>query len=125
MSLIGRPRPSTGPGGGAGGDLPPKLAVDPSARGSGHSVHALRPGGEVAAPDERSVFRPKRAQEFEELKVRIHRELLEKLDLVALASLSREQGESQIRIAIARLLEQQSTPLSRISPRETSTVVPG
>jgi pilus assembly protein CpaF len=67
-----------------------------------------------AGREQRSVFRPKRTQEFEELKVRTHRELLEKLDLVALASLSREHAETQIRVAIARLLEQQSTPLSRI-----------
>jgi pilus assembly protein CpaF len=76
----------------------------------GQAAQAPRPG----ARDERSVFRPKRTQEFEELKIKTHRELLEKLDLVALASLSREQAESQIRVAIARLLEQQSTPLSRI-----------
>ena len=66
------------------------------------------------AAKESSVLRPKSNHEFEELKVRIHRDLLDKLDLVALASLSREQGESQIRIAIARLLEQQSTPLSKV-----------
>jgi pilus assembly protein CpaF len=60
------------------------------------------------------VFRPKSTHEFEELKIRIHRDLLDKLDLVALASLSREQGESQIRIAIGRLLEQTSTPLSKV-----------
>jgi pilus assembly protein CpaF len=69
----------------------------------------------VRSRDERAaVLRPKGTQEFEELKLRIHRELLEKLDLVALASLSREQGESQIRVAIGRLLEIQSTPLSRV-----------
>ena len=57
----------------------------------------------------RAPLLPARNQnEFEELKIRIHRELLEKLDLTALASLSREQSESQIRVAIGRLLEQQS-----------------
>src|SRR6185503_20555490 len=79
-------------------------------------ISAVRPGdpgGDGGSHEERPLLRPKRTQEFEELKVRIHRELLEKLDLVALASLTREQSESQIRVAIARLLEQQSTPLSR------------
>ncbi len=59
-------------------------------------------------------FRGASDRDFEELKVRLHRDLLERLDLDALASLSREQGESQIRVAIGRLLEQQPTPLSRI-----------
>ena len=53
--------------------------------GAARTAGAPPPGGR-----EQSVFRPKRTQEFEELKVRTHRELLEKLDLVALASLSRE-----------------------------------
>ncbi|HZP41016.1 MAG TPA: CpaF family protein [Candidatus Binatia bacterium] len=74
----------------------------------------MRPGDAAARLRNDAVLRPKTVQEFEELKVRIHRELLEKLDLVALASLSREQGESQIRVAIGRLLEHQSTPLSRV-----------
>jgi pilus assembly protein CpaF len=80
------------------------------------TVHPARPSPETARPrdDRPAVFRPKGTHEFEELKLRIHRELLEKLDLVALASLSREQGESQIRVAIGRLLENQSTPLSRV-----------
>jgi pilus assembly protein CpaF len=77
-------------------------------------VTAMRPGDAAARLRNDAVLRPKTVQEFEELKVRIHRELLEKLDLVALASLSREQGESQIRVAIGRLLEHQSTPLSRV-----------
>jgi pilus assembly protein CpaF len=59
-------------------------------------------------------FRAKSGHEFEGLKVRLHRELLQKLDLAALAALNREQGESQIRVAIGRLLELQSTPLTRI-----------
>ena len=86
---------------------PPLGAARPG-EAAGQDATPQRPG--AAAPP----VQPKRTQEFEELKVRIHRELLEKLDLVALASLTREQGESQIRVAIARLLEQQSTPLSRI-----------
>jgi pilus assembly protein CpaF len=69
------------------------------------------PGGHREQP---SVLRARGDRDFEELKVRIHRELLEKLDLVALAALTREQGQRQIRVAIGRLLEVQSTPLSRI-----------
>jgi pilus assembly protein CpaF len=53
------------------------------------------------------------SQTFQELKLRLHRQLLERLDLVALASLDSEQTESQIRAAVQRLLEAESTPLSR------------
>jgi len=52
-------------------------------------------------------------QMFNELKLRVHRQLLERLDLVALASLDRAQAESQIRNALQRLLSSESTPLSR------------
>src|SRR5262249_35664809 len=52
-------------------------------------------------------------QAFQELKLRLHRQLLERLDLVALASLDSEQTATQIRAAVQRLLEQESTPLSR------------
>jgi pilus assembly protein CpaF len=51
---------------------------------------------------------------FQELKVRVHRQLLERIDLVALASLDREQAESQIRAALQRLLQSEQTPLSRV-----------
>ena len=52
-------------------------------------------------------------QVFQELKVRVHRLLLERIDLVALASLERDQAESQIRAALQRLLQSDQTPLSR------------
>jgi pilus assembly protein CpaF len=50
---------------------------------------------------------------FQELKVRVHRQLLERLDLTAMASLDRAQAEAQIRQALQRLLSDESTPLSR------------
>jgi pilus assembly protein CpaF len=50
---------------------------------------------------------------FQELKVRVHRQLLERLDLSAMASLDRTQSEAQIRQALQRLLSDESTPLSR------------
>src|SRR5262245_59371430 len=52
-------------------------------------------------------------QAFQELKLRVHRQLLERLDLVALASLDTAQTENQIRVAVQKLLEAESTPLSR------------
>jgi len=50
---------------------------------------------------------------FQELKVRVHRQLLERLDLAAMAALDRTQAEAQIRNALQRLLSDESTPLSR------------
>jgi len=50
---------------------------------------------------------------FQELKVRVHRQLLERLDLSAMAALDRNQAEAQIRTALQRLLSDESTPLSR------------
>lgn len=52
-------------------------------------------------------------QVFQELKVRVHKDLLERLDLVALAGLDRKQSEEQIRSALQRLLAAEQTPLSR------------
>jgi pilus assembly protein CpaF len=53
------------------------------------------------------------AQALQDLKVRVHRQLLERIDLVALAALDRAQAESQIRAALQRLLAADTTPLSR------------
>jgi pilus assembly protein CpaF len=78
--------------------------------GAGRETAPGRPRGR----DDRPLFRGKNDHEFQELKVRVHRELLEKLDLAALSQLTREHGEQQIRVAIGRLLEAQSTPLSRL-----------
>ena len=52
-------------------------------------------------------------QAFQDLKVRVHRDLLERLDLVALSGLDRKHAEEQIRTALQRLLSQEQTPLSR------------
>src|SRR3990172_9452052 len=54
------------------------------------------------------------AQSFEELKGRVHRQLLERLDLVALGSLASAQAEDQVRSALQRLLEAESLPLSGV-----------
>ena len=52
-------------------------------------------------------------QQMQDLKVRMHRQLLERLDLVALGALDRQQAETQIRAALTRLLAADTTPLSR------------
>jgi pilus assembly protein CpaF len=52
------------------------------------------------------------ANRLRELKLRVHRELLERLDLVALASLDSTQVEDQIRIALERLLQSSQSEIS-------------
>ena len=54
------------------------------------------------------------SQVFEDIKVRVHRELLERIDLTALASLDRARAETQIRSALQHLLSSEQTPLSRV-----------
>src|SRR5262249_7494112 len=81
---------------------------------------ALRQQGEeglaLATPAAATLAAPatSTSQQFQELKLRVHRQLLERIDLVALGSLDRAQAESQIRAALQRLLSADQTPLSRI-----------
>src|SRR5207245_4179449 len=49
---------------------------------------------------------------LEELKLRVHRQLLERLDLVALSSLDSTQAEEHIRTTLQRLLQADSPELS-------------
>jgi len=52
------------------------------------------------------------SKRLEELKLRMHRQLLERLDLVALASLDSAQAEEHIRATLQRLLQADSPELS-------------
>src|SRR2546425_576416 len=52
------------------------------------------------------------SQRLEDLKVRVHRQLLERLDLVALSSLDSAQAEEHIRSTLQRLLQADSPELS-------------
>jgi pilus assembly protein CpaF len=49
---------------------------------------------------------------FQELKLRVHRDLLERLDMAALASLDSAQAEDQVRHALRRLLKSDELELS-------------
>ena len=51
-------------------------------------------------------------QAFQELKLRVHRQLLERLDMVALASLDSTEAEDQVRTALHRLLQSHSPDLA-------------
>src|SRR2546428_12921635 len=52
------------------------------------------------------------SKRLEELKLRVHRQLLERLDLVALSSLDSTQAEEHIRTTLQRLLQADSPDLS-------------
>ena len=50
--------------------------------------------------------------EYQELKFTIHRKLLDRINLEALSSLAGERARAEIRIAVAKLVEEERTPLS-------------
>src|SRR6201986_5133300 len=50
--------------------------------------------------------------EYQELKFTIHRKLLDRINLEALSSLAGERARAEIRVAVARLVEEERTPLS-------------
>ena len=52
--------------------------------------------------------------EYQELKFALHRKLLERINLEVLSSLGGERVRGEIRSAVAKLLEEESTPLSRL-----------
>ncbi len=84
---------------------------------------AARPGGaEFARGDKRASLGSKAAErkqanpqreQMGNLKIRIHSELIDRLDLAALGKLGPEQASEQIQQAIAQLLDAEGAPLSR------------
>src|SRR5579884_2115043 len=50
--------------------------------------------------------------EYQELKFAIHRKLLDRINLEALSSLASERARAEIRVAVARLVDEERTPLS-------------
>jgi pilus assembly protein CpaF len=50
--------------------------------------------------------------EYQELKFTIHRKLLDRINLEALSSLAGERARAEIRIAVAKLVDEERTPLS-------------
>src|SRR5712692_10516619 len=74
----------------------------------------------AAMPTPPSAARPQPAvrQQYLELKASVHRKLLNRLNLEALAQSDRARAESEIRTLLGELLAEESTPLS-LSERET------
>lgn len=50
--------------------------------------------------------------EYQELKFTIHRKLIDRINLEALSSLAGERARAEVRAAVARLVEEEKTPLS-------------
>ena len=50
--------------------------------------------------------------EYQELKFALHRKLLERINLEVLSALGGERVRGEIRAAVAKLLEEESTPLT-------------
>src|SRR4051812_24403519 len=50
--------------------------------------------------------------EYQELKFTIHRKLIDRINLEALSSLAGERARAKIRTAVAKLVEEERTPLS-------------
>src|SRR5919197_646536 len=68
------------------------------------------PNATASAPAKSGA--PSPSKRLEDLKLRVHRQLLERLDLVALASLDSAQAEEHIRTTLQRLLQTDSPELS-------------
>jgi pilus assembly protein CpaF len=60
----------------------------------------------------RMANRDNSGAQYQELKFTIHRKLLDRINLEALSSLAGERARSEIRIAVAKLVEEERTPLS-------------
>src|SRR5579872_1953161 len=52
------------------------------------------------------------APEYQELKFALHRKLLDRVNLEALSSMPNERARVELRSAVARLMEEEKTPLS-------------
>lgn len=52
--------------------------------------------------------------EYQELKFTLHRKLLDRINLEALSSMAGERVRAEVRTAVARLVEEQKTPLSLV-----------
>jgi pilus assembly protein CpaF len=52
--------------------------------------------------------------EYQELKFTLHRKLLDRINLEALSSMAGERARAEIRAAVARLVDEEKTPLSLV-----------
>jgi pilus assembly protein CpaF len=72
----------------------------------------------TATPPRTAPPRPQVRQQYLELRSNVHRKLLARLNLEALAQTDRARAESEIRTVLGQLLAEESTPIN-LSERET------
>jgi pilus assembly protein CpaF len=72
----------------------------------------LGANGQEAGWVTRLANRDSTGAEYQELKFTIHRKLLDRINLEALSSLAGERARSEIRVAVAKLVDEERTPLS-------------
>jgi len=63
------------------------------------------------------------APEYQELKFALHRKLIERINLEALSSLGGDRVRLEVRAAVARLVEEETTPLSRMEKERVTEEV--
>src|SRR5947199_1753499 len=80
------------------------------------SLAATIPAAGSKGPAARPDIKPR--QQYLELRANIHRKLLNRLNLEALAQADRARAESEIRTLLLELLSEEQTPLS-LAERET------
>lgn len=81
----------------------------PGRPGSGEPGTEMNQG---ASWTERLATRRPQSTEYQDLKFTLHRKLLERLNLEMLSSLAPERVRAEVRVAVAKLLEEEKAPLS-------------
>ena len=78
--------------------------------GATHTFEAMPPPGALLSRF--SGDQP--APEYQELKFTLHRKLLDRINLEALSTMAGERMRTEVRVAVARLVEEEKTPLSLV-----------
>ena len=69
--------------------------------------------GEPARATRPSIRWTQADRAYQELKLRIHRDLLERLDLDALGRMDHDRATAELKSVVAQLIDEQTTPLSQ------------
>jgi pilus assembly protein CpaF len=77
------------------------------------SIHKTSQSRETGWVD-RLFIREGYSQEYQELKFTLHRKLLDRINLEALSSMASERLRTEVRAAVAKLVEEEKTPLSLV-----------
>ena len=76
--------------------------------GNSGLINGTQEGGWVGRLFSQEVF----SREYQELKFILHRKLLDRINLEVLSSVSTERVRAEVRTAVAKLVEEEKTPLS-------------